>query len=158
MADAVATALIAALSALGGAAVAHWGAARLQTRQMDREAERERRARVHQSRADCLGWVLETAARMDAALQNVSSPEASCVSPAKTAAAAARQAYAAALLSLAAARPAARAFYLSSARLQLALSAPSEEDAGRISGLSAAWRADYETLENLLANLADDLD
>lgn len=156
MDGAVLTALIAACSALGGAAVAHWGAWRLQAQRLEREAERERSARRRQQRAECLGWVLETRSRMEALLPLLRGETVSPVSSDKTALAAARQAYAVALLSLVAARPAAKAFYQSSARLQLALYKPIAEDGGEIPALSSTWHADYAAFEALLASLTDD--
>lgn len=151
------TALIAAGSALGGAALAHWGAQHLQAQRLDREAARERSALLRQQRAECLGWVLEAAARIEAALLAINNPGLSSAHPDKSSATAARRAYAVALLSLAAARPAAKAFYQSTARLQLALEAANAADAAAIGVAVSLWRADCEALENLLANLLDEL-
>lgn len=153
MPDGIVTALIAALSALGGAALAHWGALRVQAQRLDREAERDRAALRRQQRAECLGWVLEAATRMEALL--LKDPESFSVSADKTASVAARQAYAATLLYLAAARPSASTFYQSTVRLQLALEKPSEGAVAGIGELTAPWRADCEALETILSEMGD---
>lgn len=155
MPEGVVTALIASLSALGGAAIAHWGAARIQTQQDLRAAARERQALLRQQRAECLGWVLEARTRIEALMPRLSGHTVPPVAADRTAGAAARQAYAAALLYLADARPLAMAFYRSTVQLQLALERPSEEVLAGQDDLVGSWQADYEALECCLADMID---
>lgn len=152
--ESVLTALIASLSALGGAALANWSAARQASRQADREMQRERQALLRQQRADCLSWALETRTRMEAVMPGLGSQSIYAVDSDKTPVVAARQAYAVALLYLAAARPSAKAFYQSTAKLQLALAEPS---AGvGLPELASSWRESCEVLEKCLTALSDD--
>lgn len=65
---------------------------------------------------------------------------------------AAGQAYAAALLDLAAVRPAVRAFYVATSKLQAALQGV---DQAAMLAASQAWSASYESLEQSVADLAD---
>lgn len=166
--DALWTALIAAGAALAGSALAHWGAARLQAQRFSQEQALQQTGEVRQQRAACLGWVLQAVQRMEALLllqdaqrleEDPQDQRLSRVPAAESAATAAREAYAVALLSLAAVRPVAKAFYLSTARLQLAIESPPQKsvaecggvDAAALGRLSAAWRKDYEALEKALS-------
>lgn len=74
------------------------------------------------------------------------------VSAAGLPASAAGQAYAVALLGLAAVRPWARAFYVATSDLQLAMQAADEE---RIKGVVSRWSDSFKTLEDNVAALAD---
>ena len=156
LSDSLLTALIAAGSALGGAALAQWGAARHQARQDLRDRERERQALLRQKREECLGWVLETRTSMENVMPGLGHQKLSSVSADKTPVAAARQAYAAALLYLAGARPSAKAFYQSTARLQMALSEPIGDGGAGIADMAGTWREDYEALEKCLSDMATD--
>ena len=156
LSDNLFTALIAAGSALGGAALAQWGAARQQARQHVRQMEREQQALLLHKREECLGWVLETRTRMEHVMPGLGRQKLSSVSADKTPVAAARQAYAAALLYLAGARPSAKALYQSTARLQMALSEPIEDGGAEIADLAGTWRNDYEALEDCLSDMVTD--
>ena len=153
--EGVAVAAIAAGAALAGSALSYWGALRLQAMQQASSAERERQALRRDQRAACLGWVLEARTRMEALAPGVRDPESFPVSPDRSAGAAARQAYAVALLYLAGVRPCARAFYQSTVSAQLALEKPSADSAGRIGVLMDSWRESCEAMEQILADMQD---
>lgn len=153
--EGVAVAAIAAGAALAGSALSYWGALRLQARQDARADGLARAARLRDQRAVCLGWVLEARTRMEALAPGVRDPESFAVSPDRSAAAAARQAYAVALLYLADVRPCAKAFYQSTVSAQLALEKPSADSAGRIGVLMDSWRESCEAMERILADMQD---
>lgn len=150
LSESVLTALIAGLSALAGAALANWSAARQQDRQDRMAALRERQALMRQHRAECLGWVLEARTRIEALLPRLNNQKVPSAPADKTAAVAARQAYAVALLYLVDARQPAKAFYQATVQMQLALDDPGD----KLQEAIAAWRLSYEALENCLADLA----
>ncbi len=153
--DTVLTALIAMVSAIGGAAMANWSAFHRQALQEAVQDKRARTALLNQKREECLGWVLEARTRIEALILGPDQHKASATPADKTPFAAARQAYAVALLYLAGARPLARAFYRSTAQLQLALAEPNGVAAGGFADLVATWRKDYEGLETCLAEMSD---
>ena len=153
--EGVAVAAIAAGAALAGSALSYWGALRLQAMQQASSAQRERQALRRDQRAACLGWVLEARTRMEALAPGVRDPESFPVSPDRSAGAAARQAYAVALLYLADVRPCAKAFYQSTVSAQLALEKPSADSAGRIGVLMDSWRESCEAMEQILADMQD---
>lgn len=74
------------------------------------------------------------------------------ISSAALPASAAAQAYAVALLGLAGVRPGAKAFYLATSELQLAMLAADEE---RMKGVVSRWSDSFKTLEDNVAALAD---
>lgn len=98
---------------------------------------------------------LEARTRIEALLPGFSNRTTPSVSADRTAAVAARQAYAVALLYLADVRPSAKAFYQSTARLQLILDVPSGEDFARNSDLVSSWREAFQAIESSLAEMAD---
>ena len=155
IADSVLTALIAAGAALSGSALANWSAARQQIRQDRRQAEKDSQALLRQKREECMGWVLEARTRIESVMPGLGCLELGAVPADKTPVAAARQAYAVALLYLADVRPSAKAFYQSTAKLQLALTAPIGEDGVGVPGLVDAWRKDFEALETGLEKMSD---
>lgn len=90
-------------------------------------------------------------------------PKSADVSAAASSTSAAAQAYAAALLGLAAVRPSAKEFYAATVTLDFALRAV-RENPGNADQLSAqvteagtAWNASYKVLENAVAQMADGL-
>lgn len=155
IADSVLTALISACAALGGAALANWSAVRRQASQDARLEQNELRSLFRQKREECLSWVLEARTRIESVMPGLGYQELDALPADKMPAVAARQAYAVALLYLADVRPLTKAFYQSTAKLQLALTAPIGEDGGGIPDLIGAWRKDYEALEVGLENMSD---
>lgn len=153
--EGVLVAAIAAGAALAGSALSYWAALRLQQRQDARADALARAALRRDQRAACLGWVLEARTRMEALAPGLRDPESSPVSPDRSAAAAARQAYAVALLYLADVRPCAKAFYQSTVSAQLALEKPSADSAGRIGVLMDSWRESCDAMEQILADMQD---
>lgn len=153
--DSVITALIAAASAIGGAALANFSALLRQAQQDATQDNRAKIALLNQKREECLGYVLEARTRIESFILGPLNHESSSIPSDKTPGAAARQAYAVALLYLVAARPSAKAFYRSTTQLQLALAEPNWGAAEGVSDLVAAWRQDYEQLELCLSEMAD---
>lgn len=142
------TAFIAAGAALAGSALGHWGALRLQAQRFEREHAAQQAALLRQQQAEFLGWVLLAQVRIEALLPRPPEPPA-VPPPAESAATAARQAYAVALLSLPSVRPLAKAFYQSTAGLQLLLES---DDVAAIGRVLATWRQDLEAIEAALAS------
>ena len=150
--------LLSALSALAGAALTQWGAGRLAKIQAERAAQREAvlwsRQQAAQAAArseEFLGVVLVSQSRMLDRLEGrrpKSPPGSAPDSGAAAPAAAARQAYAVALLYLDALRPLAKDFYLASARLQWALE--QGDDAAAVQQ-SQAWQQSFAGIVSVLA-------
>ncbi len=150
--------LLSALSALAGAGLTQWGSGRLAKIQAERAERREallwsqqQAAQLAAKSEEFLGLVLLSQSRMLDRLAGQSpksfpgsAPESDATSPA----AAARQAYAVALLYLAALRPLAKDFYLASARLQMALE--QGDDTAAIQQ-SQAWNQSFASIEEALA-------
>lgn len=152
--------LLSTLSALAGAGLAQWGSARLAKAQAERTERREAllwsRQQAAQAAArgeEFLGLVLLSQSRMldlmegrRPKLSSGQDPGSDATSPA----AAARQAYAVALLYLGALRPLAKDFYLTSARLQLAIE--QGDDAAAIQQIQA-WKQSFSGIEEMFAKV-----
>lgn len=149
--------MLAAFSALAGAAIAQWGALRateLQSRhQIDRDKTQRSQALQDQEaavtarkREEFLGLVLLAQNRMiDRLEQRHKFPS---VPSGKSPSSAARQAYAVALLYLADMSPLAKTFYLASAKLQFALE---DADIALCDLPSGAWVKSFTEIESALA-------
>lgn len=130
----------------------------MQTAQARALAEAQRLRALHESQLQALwGYVLAARWQMLDALARVPvqgspTPATAEVSAALLPANAAGQAYAAALLDLAAVRPAAKAFYLATSKLQLAMQAC--DQGAMLSGVSE-WTESYLALEQSVSALAD---
>lgn len=121
-------------------------------------AEAQRLQALHEAQLQALwGYVLASRWQMLDALERVPvqgrpAQPAITISSSLLPANAAGQAYGAALLDLVAVRPAAKAFYLATSKLQLALQAGDES---AVWVAVAEWQVSYASLEQGVADLAD---
>lgn len=168
MSEVVWVALISAGSAVAVALMTQFLATRAADRQAGHQARQEevRRQRseakaqqeLHEARLrELWGHVLTARWQMLDTLERVPvkgrpSAESAAVSAAALPASAAGQAYAVALIGLAALRPGARAFYVATSDLQTALQAIDED---RIAKAVQTWGESFKTLEVQVAEFAD---
>lgn len=120
-------------------------------------ADMQRKQDVHDARLrELWGHVLVARWQMLDALERVPvqgsrKPKSADVSAVVLPSTAAAQAYAVALIGTAAVRPSARAFYLATSQLQLALQS---DDGEQMKDLASEWSASYKALEDAVGDLA----